>query len=332
MDRSDPEPQLAPSAQRFSGKDALNSPKDGPSPRQSSPRNVDVIYILGMSFSGTTLLGYLLGAASDVVNAGELKLYTRIHEMLADVRCSCGASYLECSFWSQIYRRGYDVFELPSFSRMVAVALRALLGPGSGERVSTETDDGKLLSSVLALSRRREPGVRYVVDVSKSLWRLDHLARCPGIDLKVVYVRRGIRGNVASFVRRQFGFWKGLVIYLTQHYLATRFLSRSDLDYVVVQYEDLCRDTQAVLDDVGQFLSVDYSDYLYKLAQTDYHVLAGNRGTQQQFIQGFQQVRYDDRWMTTLNGWQKTLLDWLEPEAPEDLDTDDPAQETGASH
>lgn len=327
MDRSDPQLQSAPSPGRLTAQEPLNPPE-----QDSSPREVEVIYILGTSFSGTTLLGYLLGSATEVVNAGELKLYTRIHEMLADVRCSCDERYRECSFWSQIYRRGHEVFELPSFSRMATVALRALLGLGPGEEVSTETDDDELLSGILALARRRESDVRYVVDVSKSLWRLDHLARTPGIDLKVVYIQRGIRGNVASFVRHQMGFWKGLVTYLVQHFLATRFLNQGSFGHIIIQYEDLCQDTQAVLDDIGAFLGVDYSEYLHKLGQAEYHVLAGNPGTQQQFIEGFQQVRYDDRWKTTLSGWQKRLLGWLEPGPPEGLGEDDSAQGTGASH
>jgi hypothetical protein len=137
--------------------------------------------------------------------------------------------------------------------------------------------------------------------------------KCRGIDLKVVYVQRGIKGNVASFIRHDVGFWRGMVIYLLQHSLAMRLLKNSHLDYIVVQYEDLCRDTQETLDHLGEFLGVDYSDYVRKLSQVEYHVLAGNPGTQRQFIQGFEGVTYDDRWMYILRPWQKTLLDWLEP-------------------
>jgi len=63
-------------------------------------KKVKLIYIVGASHSGTTLLGMLLGAHNKIATFGQLELTS-----MGDINkyiCSCRQPILKCKFWSKI--------------------------------------------------------------------------------------------------------------------------------------------------------------------------------------------------------------------------------------
>ena len=66
-----------------------------------------IIYILGAGHSGSTLLGMMLSAHSQVQGGGELKNFQKLIEQphLFDRpthTCSCGELIAKCPFWSPV--------------------------------------------------------------------------------------------------------------------------------------------------------------------------------------------------------------------------------------
>ena len=76
----------------------------------SRPTPESVLYILGPSYSGSTLLTLLLAQHPQIATIGELKAATV--GRIPDYRCSCGQLLRECALWrdvqARMQRRGFD--------------------------------------------------------------------------------------------------------------------------------------------------------------------------------------------------------------------------------
>lgn len=59
-----------------------------------------VIYLLGLPYSGTTLIAVLLGKSAEVFNAGELNFVENDYHPAK--KCSCGELVDECKAWSPV--------------------------------------------------------------------------------------------------------------------------------------------------------------------------------------------------------------------------------------
>ena len=155
--------------------------------------NISLIYILGTSFSGSSILGYILGSAENVHDLGELKLFYRAHQETPG-RCSCGELITKCPFWSPLYKKGYDIFELPTLWEKLRDVAGVIICRPFPQNKLPQTPDLELLKEI---KKQINPpkNSTCLIDTSKSLWRLVHLLNCRGIEVKVIYLRRNIFGN-----------------------------------------------------------------------------------------------------------------------------------------
>ena len=277
----------------------------------SSVREVpplEVVYVLGNSFSGSTVLGFLMAGSPEVLCLGELKMHNRIGTRI----CSCGATGRACPFWSYWDAQGYRLYSGSLWAR-VKLSAKLLLGRSAdvGVREPMTNDDGLFLQQIWQESG--EP--RYLVDISKSLWRLAHLSRTPGINLSVIHVRRQMHGTIASFVRRFGHFWQPLARCLLNELLCKRFLAlHPEVRSLEVRHEHLCSDPDAVMKEIGDFLGVDYTDYLRNLETLETHVRGGNQETISQKRVGLQlrsPEEEEERWRNLLGPYRTRLIDWL---------------------
>ena len=64
-----------------------------------------IVFIAGSSFSGSTLMGLMLGSCPQGIYVGELKDYKRrmlVEATGTEAFCSCGGSRATCPFWSAV--------------------------------------------------------------------------------------------------------------------------------------------------------------------------------------------------------------------------------------
>lgn len=133
-----------------------------------------VVFIAGLTHSGSTLLDVLLGKTGRLVGLGEVgplltseaaKLYQQ------DRLYSCGKTVSDCPFWSRIANddrfRGLERFEDKYL--FVLEAFRSVFGPD-----------------------------KIAVDSSKSLRALKRVSRIEGVELAVVHLARDVRGWIVS--------------------------------------------------------------------------------------------------------------------------------------
>ena len=272
-------------------------------------QDVKVIYIAGISHSGSTLLGHTLGEVERFVYGGEIRnIWQR--GLLEDRACCCGVSFRKCPFWSTVIKERFPALshaEITTFAQFHArhVRLRGLpafAGFGSDHRLVPPYRDSLVL---LYRAIRDVANADVVVDSSKSPWYAWVLGTSPGIDLSIVHLVRDPRGNVYSFMRRgrvarheivaRAGRWLSWNV-------ATESLARVvRARYVRVRYEDFVQSPQASLEEIGSGVGVAVNMPAKlsgsRITLQPKHIFSGNRA---RGVVGEVNLRLDDDWRQVL--------------------------------
>lgn len=272
---------------------------------------INLIYILGTSFSGSTILGYILGSSNKVFNAGELKYFNRIKKVEWEEICTCGQKSLNCPFWSPIFKKNYKIFGIPDIlSRLKIIVSILTRRHVKAIKLPEKKDfqDFELLTEVFMRGKKLNRELVYILDPSKSIWRLIYLLNHPKLNIKIIYLERGIEGNTSSFIKHKMGFWRGLFIHKLNNYLIRKFLEKNKLDVIHINYEALCQLPKKHLNKISNFLDIDYSNYIEDIKKRKFHIPNGNLGTRKQFISTFDGLRYDDSWRKRLSKFQLKII------------------------
>jgi hypothetical protein len=231
---------------------------------------IDLLYIASPSFSGSTLLTFLLAAHPRIATVGELK-----GTSMGDVdayRCSCGERIRQCAFWRRLTEalaaRGLD-FDVSRFgthfrfekagplaNRLVAARLRgparercrsaalALL-PGARREMREILERNRLLAETACALR----GAEVFLDGSKDPVRLKYLMESGGWRPRVIHLVRDGRGFALSYMR----IYGCAMETAAREWRATneecRELRRRlpAASWLQLRYEDVCRDPDAAL-------------------------------------------------------------------------------------
>lgn len=269
-------------------------------------KKIKLIYILGTSFSGSTLLGLILGSSERVVNLGELKFYNRVHS-IADLKCSCGERINDCPFWLNFWNKYPKVYETASFFSKFSIALKILFRFKFKKKFNYNSDDYFLLKDISGFLKDYD---LYFVDASKSLWRLIYLMNCPEIELKIIYLKRDIEGSTSSFVKHRLGFAKGLAIYGLNNYLIKLFVGVNKPDLIKIDYKNFCDERGKTINAISEFLGIDLKIDAEKIKIRDYHIPSGNPKAKK-YSDDNLKIIYDNSWESGLNKFYKMILTML---------------------
>ena len=275
-----------------------------------------LLYILAPSYSGSTLLTYLLAQHEAIATIGELKA-TRMGDIDA-YRCSCGALIRECEFWSRLAQRATDeglAFSLDDFGtvygngtsfvdRVVRALVRgpvfetarsALLGllPDSMTRVRAVTRQNLTLSKIVCDMQ----GGSIFLDGSKDSARLLHYLRSGEWDIRVIYLQRDGRGVTNSYVKHDGVDYDGAIDYWRKAVTELqRMRGRLDDDRVYdLLYEDLCREPERRLAEICRWLGIEALDHGTTFSAESQHVLGNSMR-----LNNVTEIRFDEAWRKKL--------------------------------
>lgn len=275
-----------------------------------------LLYILAPSYSGSTLLTYLLAQHESIATIGELKA-TRMGDIDA-YRCSCGDLIRECDFWTRLSRRareeGLD-FSLDEFGTvygkgegfvnkivralvrgpMFETARRALLAllPESMTRVQAVTRQNLALSKIVCEMQ----GGSVFLDGSKDSARLLHYLRSGEWDIKVIYLQRDGRGVTNSYVKHDGVDYDGAIAYWQKavtelQHMRGRLGGDSVCDLL---YEDLCREPEQKLSEICRWLGIDELDHGATFDAESQHILGNSMR-----LNNVTEIRFDEAWRKKL--------------------------------
>lgn len=276
-------------------------------------------YVASPSYSGSTLLTFLLGTHPDVSTVGEMK--GRLYATL-DVpkRCSCGSALVDCPFWNEVRRRleargvACDLRDLDTYfhapaSRVVDALLRARVRgplfealrdaglrvwPGARRELARLVERNRALADVVCEIQ----GGRVLLDSSKDAVRLELLADSGAFDLRVLHLLRDGRGTANSFRKRDgFPVARGARRWRTAHESFLALFERLPRESVLrVHYEDLARDPRATVDAVLAFLGLPTGGASLDWRAAEHHVF-GN----EMRLAGSSEIRLDESWRSELS-------------------------------
>lgn len=256
---------------------------------------VRVLYIVGVGRSGSTLLDTLLGSDPSIEGLGEvdkLPLTTADGE-----RCACGATGLQCEFWTAVRNRWMEIGGGPSpdyadLQRAIEpIGQLSLLTRSWAPADSDEAVRFLHQTSSLYRAASEVSGRAILVDSTGTPGRLAALIRAPGLEVSAVHLIRDPRGTAVSFAKqlREVGAPnEGLPVFKS----ALHWLRRNAESELVLanlpparrlrlRYEDLVEDPKAELDRIGRMLHLDLAATGRRAASglpwEPRHTVAGNR-------------------------------------------------------
>ncbi|MCF7762185.1 MAG: sulfotransferase [Verrucomicrobia bacterium] len=277
----------------------------------------DVLYILSPSYSGSTLLTFLLAAHPDIATVGELKATS-----MGDIEsypCSCGSLLVSCSFWRQVkegMQRGNGSFNLEAFGthfnegpvifrRLIRLGLRhpflevlsslALAAvPGYKARHSRILDQNRRLIELVTNLQ----GARVFLDGSKDPERLHQFRKRLPWPLKVIHLVRDGRGVTNSYMKHYgTGMTEALREWLWTDRACKRALSGLDSSQgMTVRYEDLCRDPKDVLGAIFRFAGIAENPATLRSEASDFHILGNSMR-----LDRSKGIGLDEKWRSELS-------------------------------
>jgi hypothetical protein len=273
---------------------------------QEKGAQLPLIYILGNSHCGSTLLGFLLSSHPDIINVGELKTRT----WLKDRYCTCGQPVESCPLYrdyfptfnaikQNIVKDGRRIFPL-------RFLLQKKINPGQ-KNISLLR---QLYTSLSERITTLYPRAKFITDNSKSIWLLnDWLHVLPPEDIRIIWLQRNVRANVSSFVKRGSPFFTSLIRILLNNYTTDRFLAKNKLEFLVVHYDRFYASYAEEAKAMSDFLGIEIPSVF--TPHENHHVISGNFRTRQSFTKEFEGVRKDDEWIRILTPVQKKILSWI---------------------
>lgn len=256
----------------------------------------EIVFIAGLGRSGSTLMDLIVGGLPGYVGVGEvfqlIRPDTHFLDQTGEIMCSCGLNMDKCDFWSQVIPR-----------------LR-----------SNKNETPQKKYEIFLQYFREIYGNNYIpVDSSKTLRSLATLRSIQGINIKVIYLIRDVRGWTISWrdtYRRTKEFsisdlikkhgtkaWKGFInrtsifcfwVWYYRNREMQRFLKRENVLDLQLGYEELALYSEYSVNLICSFLDAPNTDSVPQLSDSKSHSILGNRmRSQKEKKQG---IFYDNRW------------------------------------
>ena len=275
------------------------------------------------SYSGATLLSFLLNAHPSIATIGEMDgLILKNPEQYT---CSCGQPIQTCEFWQAMTRemaaRGFE-FDLHDFRNEFLLA-----GPEWFHRLRAGSFGNRTLDAIRDTALQTLPGERkqfqqlvarntafvesalkltsksVFVDTSKDHLRARALKMFSPYDVRVIHLVRDPRGVTASKLRRGSKMdargtarqWVRLHSRL-QNGLGALMADK----YIRVRYEDLCRDPRAVLKKLYAFCGADAAFDPNEFKSAPHHIVGNPMRLDKMSV-----IKLDERWRELLTAEQQ---------------------------
>jgi hypothetical protein len=290
-------------------------------PRPVMETRIPYVCMPGSPYTGSTLLGMLLGNHPACASIGAATgLTARVD--LSMYLCSCGTRFTDCGFWGRVARRTIElehpvtIFEKGFWNTHVRMSRRRSLNGiivsslgsawlnaardaviGRVGPVAKRISEARLSSWSLARAVLEETGKGVFVDTARDHQRPRHLAGMPLLDVKVIHLVRDPRGNVASIMKHTgVGVRKAARQWRHYNVEADRIKRRFGPEsWMLLRYEELCSDPQATLDRVARFIGVDTVPISALLEPSERHVIGNSMR-----LRALEEIREDLSWQPTL--------------------------------
>jgi len=238
----------------------------------------DVVYIMGVGHSGSTILQMLLSGHKDLIGIGEISLL--IKNILASKSdysewplCSCGQTVENCSFWGEYVKlNDKSLSDVEMYQRVI-------------DHFLVKHPQKILIDSSKNLDTFKK---FYTGELSKK------------VNVKVIFLIRDFRSWIISREknnkrksRKNYGLIFNAYKWYYRNNRKFNYLRNNKLQHVVVSYEDLVFQKEKTLDRITEFLNLEKCDW--KTSDPEMHDVFGNR--MKNDLEKQKQFSYNNQWM-----------------------------------
>ena len=250
-----------------------------------------VIFIAGLGRSGSNLLDLLLDSHSQVSGLGEIRRLPGIYEN-SHKSCSCGVSFRDCKFWSQVN----EVMK-EKFGREISS-----LNLDTKDTATFDQDNRMFFESVAGVC-----GTYFVTDNSKRPRRLRQLLAASDIDVYPVHVLRDPRGYAHSQTKRKQQYIGPALSYTFRSINLYQLLRNRE--HVVVEYEQLARDPEKLLRKLMYRLGLEFEPQLLNWAEHVHH----NMGSAKSVLRktNGSSIRADNAWHNNIPKYKQAIINLI---------------------
>jgi hypothetical protein len=278
-----------------------------------------LLYIAGTSYSGSTLLAFLLNAHPEIVSVGEPTGPIASTPDPDAYPCSCGLALPQCPFWQDVaarmhgrglrfaprfWRTDFDLYESRIVRQLVVRSLRANALDRvrdtlawSVPPVRRRFDEAGRRIEAFVDSVREASGKRVFADASKDAIRAHLLGRFTRFAPRVVHLVRDAPAFVASNMQntKQDLDWSVRTWLRNAGHVERLFQQLPPEQQLRVRYEDLCREPAKTLDRIAAFANVAPFAGPVDFRAVPHHVI-GNRMR----LGSSSEIRLDESWRERL--------------------------------
>ena len=244
-------------------------------------KKLKIIYLLGNSHSGSTVISFYLGSLKEVFYGGELKNY---NYKLNSRTCTCGKPPIECPYWRKFIPTNKAYFTRKHEERNISYSLKSTF---KGFFMKISGDEKRLeynfIRSLFGHMEKMDKNHHFLLDSSKSLGRLLFLESIENLDIRVIYLKRNLRANLASFLRRGKGFWVSYFRIKSNNIFNAIFLKMTKLPVLKISYESFVKNLDRELNYIAEFIGTNTNERVKDISDFEFHVFTGNNKTRKQF-------------------------------------------------
>jgi hypothetical protein len=279
-----------------------------------------LLYITSSSFSGSTLLAFLLNTHPEITTVSETEGWPYGPDEVFP--CSCGAPLEECRFFQAIaaaFRSRGLPFDPREFGTRYHLSENALLNRcltadlprirSSALEILRDRLVARLPRLAGTLARQDRANLLFVqtaleanraavfVDASKSPYRLRHLRRIPDLDLRVLHLVRDPRGvSLSNMKKKEYPAPLAIGLWLREQETICRIAAEFPRR-MILHYEDLCAAVDRTLATIHAFAGVAPHPAPADFRSVEHHIL-GN----EMRLSSVAAIVPDTRWMRELSG------------------------------
>ena len=215
---------------------------------------IKLIYVLGNSRSGSTILSIFTGLHPSIHYLGELKVLDRSFHKRT---CSCGEKSDNCDFWSAFKRENPGVFERPVISNngfyRLWTTCKSIYFPLQIDEVEEEK---KIILNLWKSVVNRDPESQYLLDSSKSLKRFILLSQIKELEVIPIFIERDQKSNLASFVKRGKGLIRSHLRLKVNQRIISKYLEKNNVDHFKVNYEEFASQPEKIRSQILDFIGM----------------------------------------------------------------------------
>lgn len=280
------------------------------------------LFVTGTSYTGSTLLSFLLNAHPQIATVGETTGPIPNIEDPDQYPCSCGSTLTVCPFWVDVqqrmasrgisfgprdWRTEFNIFTNRYLRMGLTRSLRSSLLDQTRDAVLWRVPQLRerfeevgqrieaLADSVVAIT-----GKPVFADAAKDPIRARMLARFTRFELRVVHLIRDAPGYVASAIKNTappMGLHQAIRSWnRIGGHVERIFAELPPQRRLRIRYEDLCTDVEGTLAHIARFCDLDPATGAPDFRATEHHII-GN----QMRLRTSSEIRLDESWRDRLS-------------------------------